>query len=440
MYLQRFRIGKRPKHIEETLRFVVNSAIRNIPVYQRLLAETDVQLPSFRGTKDLERLPIVNKTALLHDVTVDRIVHKKCIPGRCVRARTSGYTGVPIDIYMSRAEAIFRSWNVVRAWRSMVQLPILLRIADLGTWVDRDTGWELANRGGTLVLRISQALPAEQQIDALRNFKPHIISGPPTALELLASSVRDRGAVFDHLGLVSSRGEVLFDPVREELEIAFGCRVGDFYNCEEIGNVATQCLDDPRVFHVNTDTCLVEIVDADGCHLSRGEEGRLLLTSLANCTMPLIRYDIGDRGELLNGENEQDCACGNRRPRMRLSGGRADDYIYYPNGQCVSPRLVGTSIYRVALETSQPGQNRWLFKGFQVVQDERDHLTVRVIPETKDVEDLEFRIRRAVSNLHSAFRTTISFVEEIPSEPSGKMKKVIRLIAPPHDDPKHQVK
>ena len=434
MYLQRFRLGKSSSQVEAVLRFMVRSASDNILVYRRLLAETGVDAHAFRGTKDLEQLPVVDKSALLHDVTIDQLLHRRSKPARCVRVHTSGYTGVPIDIYMSWAEAAYRSWNVVRAWRRLAKLPTLFRLADLGTWVGGEPGKRVLNRAGISVLRIAQALPVEQQIDMLRDFVPHVISGPPTMLELLAWGMRDRGIAFDQLRLVASRGEVLFDQVRKELEGTFKCCVGDFYNCEEIGNVATQCPRDPHVFHVNTDTCLVEAVGADGRHLSSGEEGRLLLTSLTNCTMPLIRYEIGDRGTVLGVGERQTCSCGSRHPQMRLSGGRTDDYIYFPDGRCASPRLVGTSIYRVALETSKPEQRGWLFRGFQVVQDAREHLAIRVIPETEDLRDLETRIQRAVKALHSGFRTTVSFVEEIPLEPSGKLKKVIRLVDPPSDD------
>jgi phenylacetate-CoA ligase len=184
------------------------------------------------------------------------------------------------------------------------------------------------------------------------------------------------------------------------------------------------------VFHVNTDACIVETVDDGGRPVAPSEEGRILLTNLYNCTMPFIRYDIRDRGTLLPLGVQGSCACGSRRPRMKLLGGREDDYVFLPSGRRVSPRLVGTAVYRAAMDPMPQGGVRWLFRGFQVVQDALDHMTVRVIPEPDRSVDLEERLTRALLELHPAFRCTVMLVDDLPHEPSGKLKKVICSIEP----------
>jgi phenylacetate-CoA ligase len=45
--------------------------------------------------------------------------------------------------------------------------------------------------------------------------------------------------------------------------------------------------------------CLIEILEErNGMQLPLGEIGRMVSTGFLNPTMPLIRYDVGDRGRL----------------------------------------------------------------------------------------------------------------------------------------------
>jgi len=217
---------------------------------------------------------------------------------------------------MSRGEALYRRLLLFAAWRRFGRLPFPLRIADVGSWVRSDSGVEVKRRAGVSVVRISIAIPVECQIELLIRRRPHVISGYPTALEILAGALgaqalRASPTAFSS-SLVATRGELLGETTRRAIESAFGCRVGDFYNCEEVGNVAWECPRDPKTLHVNTDACIVEIVDSEGNPLPAGVEGRVLVTNLYNCTMPFIRYALHERGILLPDENAATAAAGAR--------------------------------------------------------------------------------------------------------------------------------
>ena len=57
------------------------------------------------------------------------------------------------------------------------------------------------------------------------------------------------------------------------------------------------------------------------------------MTSLANRAMPLIRYEIGDTGELL----AERCPCGRGLPLMRPTWGRSADYLALVDGTVITP-------------------------------------------------------------------------------------------------------
>lgn len=429
MHPSRFMLGKSRRDIDRLIGHRVRSANRHIAGYRKLLAALDLDPARIRDARDLAALPIVSKR-MLYDLRPEETLHEAAVPSMLFRTRTSGYTGMPVDIYMSRIEALFRQWQLLRTWQQMTTLPPRFRVADLGGWVADPSGFSLARRGPAVILRISQQLSTRQQRERIESFAPHVVTGPPTALDLLAQEIHDTGSAIASARLVAARGEILFPAVRVSLEEAFGCRVADFYICEEIGVVAAECPADPDVYHINTDTCIVESVNEDGTRVEAGREGRLLLTNLYNYTMPLIRYDIGDRGTCLSEEDGKPCSCGSRRPRMQLIGGRQDDYAYLPNGRRISPRLLGTAVYRAALPQEQDGRIRSLFRGFQAVQDALDHVTIHVIPERGHERVVAQRISQEVRNLHPQLRCTVRVTDRIPREPSGKLKKVICEVRP----------
>jgi phenylacetate-CoA ligase len=73
---------------------------------------------------------------------------------------------------------------------------------------------------------------------------------------------------------------------------------------------------------------VVEVVDEDGNACDVGVPGRVLVTSLHNSAMPLIRYDIGDVAEL-----GEPCDTGLSWPVLNKVNGRLRDSIVLPNGE-----------------------------------------------------------------------------------------------------------
>ena len=424
---RRFLPNKSRFGIDRALRIVVRSAERHVVTYRRLLEHSGVSTDSIRGVADLPRLPVLSKVAVFRDAPLEESIHDRASISKCVRAGTSGSTGLPVNIYMSRAEAWFRSIQLAAAWRRLARFPPVFRVADVGSWVANDAGGEVVRRGSVSVLRVSIGLPLARQADLVRRHRPHVISGYPTALGLLAEHFAEASKI--SVPLVATRGEVLHSSIRTLIETGFSGHVADFYNCEEVGNVASECPAIPRILHINTDVCVVETVDEHGLPTPAGVEGRILLTNLFNCTMPFIRYDIRDRGTVLPHSGEP-CACGSRRPAMQILGGRDDDYVYLPDGRRVSPRLVATAVNRSFGELTRQGGFDRFFRRFQIIQDERAHLTIRVIPEAGVRVDLSSVIDAGLRRLHSELRSTVVLVDELPLEPSGKFKKVIRTYDP----------
>jgi phenylacetate-CoA ligase len=117
------------------------------------------------------------------------------------------------------------------------------------------------------------------------------------------------------------------------LTAAYRGRVIDVYGSTEFKEIAVQC---PHGrYHINFESVYVESV-ADG----RGGPPRLLITTLVNRAMSLIRYELGDTGRLA----DENCACGRYSPQIVGLQGRLSEMLSFPDGTRISPYLLTTAI------------------------------------------------------------------------------------------------
>ncbi len=205
---------------------------------------------------------------------------------------------------------------------------------------------------------------------------------------------------------VYSTAEVLTDSQRQRMQQAFGCKVFNQYGSREIPNIACEC--SHGNMHVFTDMVYLESVPLEG-------ENRLLVTSLTNRLMPMIRYDIGDTGRLLDGE----CGCGLPFPLMEMDMCRQNDLIRTRSGKIIHPSWFNRLLY---------GQTQ--IRQYQWVQRDLDRLTLSLVA-THPLSDatlasLESSIRRDVD---AQMVLEVNYLDDIPRTVSGKHRFVIGMAA-----------
>src|SRR6185437_16003324 len=160
---------------------------------------------------------------------------------------------------------------------------------------------------------------------------PHYLLSYPSNSRALARYAQREKIRLPGLRAVHTYGEPLTPDVREACREAWGVPAIDVYSCEELGFVALQC---PRHehYHVQSESVLVEILDEDGLPARPGEIGRVVLTSLHNFAMPLIRYAIGDYAEV-----GAPCPCGRGLPVIERLLGRRRNMVTLPDGRRAWP-------------------------------------------------------------------------------------------------------
>lgn len=148
-------------------------------------------------------------------------------------------------------------------------------------------------------------------------------------LYALACLCLDRGLKLNRrFKAVYATAEKLTEPMRVAIEEVFGCKVYNRYGCRDAGDLACEC-EHQQGLHINPLYAVLEVADDEGSPLPDGIEGNILITSLHNTVMPLIRYSVGDRGIL---KAPALCACGREWPTLVSPPDRTTDKLILPTG------------------------------------------------------------------------------------------------------------
>ena len=168
---------------------------------------------------------------------------------------------------------------------------------------------------GASQLYLDIKTPIAEWISRLREFKPNIVIGYPSAIKILAE-LEEKGEADLNLCRVISCGEPLGASQRHYLEKVFGTRITNIYGSSEslAMGVETDAKEGMLLFD---DMNLIEI-----------ENGVMYLTSLYNLAQPLIRYRLSDSITLQAADERS------RYPFTKAVGllGRNEDILWFEDG------------------------------------------------------------------------------------------------------------
>jgi len=364
--------------------------------------------PDFQSTE----LPVLTKQTVLEQR--DAMVAGGLDQAGLKLGYTGGSTGKPLAFYYNDEKIEYMRAGMMRSYRWAGWQP-----GDkvLNFWGARQDVRKPLTPGD----RLRHYAAAEQTVGAfefgereLLDWARHIQSWKPTLLQGYASILAEL-ALFvqgQHLRMPStikgifSTAEVLYDWQRAAIESAFSCAVFNQYGSREVPNIGLQCAQGN--FHVFSDLVKLESMPVDGEH-------RLLVTSLTNRVMPMIRYELGDLGRLLDGQ----CGCGSPFPMLALDVCRKNDLIVTPAGQKIYPS------YFVHLLDGQSG-----IEQFQFVQTGPGSIVLRLCAVQGVVAVVEQALRpRLLADLGRDLTFRVERVEAIPRSQSGKHRFVIGIPA-----------
>lgn len=199
------------------------------------------------------------------------------------------------------------------------------------------------SRGLSLTISADERIPGSiaALVDALDCHRPAILAVTPNSLGSILHYLADSNrTTTGRLKLLVSSGAQLDPELRPVAERAMGAPLCDTYALNEFGPVASECAAQDG-FHLFEHDMVAEILGPDGFLADEGF-GELVLSSVANLAMPLLRYRTGDVGEVTS----EPCVCGKAGRRIRRLGGRLVPNFRLPDGTEYCPTHFG-ELFRI---------------------------------------------------------------------------------------------
>lgn len=320
---------------DERMRRLLSWAAKETPFYQQFFAGHGVDATQISGKADLHELPILDKE-LVRDAQLaappfGNIISQSRMADLAHIVKTSGTTGAPTLMAWSRQdwrlapEVLARNlWSAgLRPGMGLVHLwPI--GGAQIGSiWV-RDA----AERCGAVPLNIGGRdfmLEPEPSADFIKRVGTGMPLGAVTSFALAEKigrelADRDVTSPFRFLFLA---GQPSTSAMRKALKALHPqAETFDMWASTEVQTFA-EC--SAGRHHLQEDLIVHEVVDPiTGKPAKAGEKGIVVVTSLIQHTMPLIRFSMDD--VVVNSVVDEPCDCGRHQPTFTASIlGRSSD-------------------------------------------------------------------------------------------------------------------
>jgi phenylacetate-CoA ligase len=400
------------------LRRVVQYAYEHVPYYGKKLRELRIDPRSIRSSSDLNKLPVIRKSDIKRNI--DGLISEEFDIKDLFMRSTSGSTGEPLSVYLSSSEVEFRKAKHLRANISCGQKP-------WDRWVTL-TGPQHFGKSTRLQQLMGLYVPitvsvfndVPTQVAIIEKLKPNVLDGYSSALLLLAKDVEKRGIKTIKPKFIISGAELSDEHHRDYIEQVFGAPVYDQYSSVEFDRMSWQC---PKKmgYHIDSDALILQFLDKNGEEVSSGETGEVVVTSLFNYAMPLIRYAIGDVGT----PSGETCICGRSLPLMEMCGGRSDSLLQLPNGQVMTPRAFTVALHEFKFYNS--------IEKFRVIQEKLDVFEFVISLKDDFVSEHLFE-EELVTHLRTIFKVNdlvfnVRFVDDIPLDENGKLMAVVSRLS-----------
>jgi phenylacetate-CoA ligase len=407
-----FRPFMSRKHIEKLqwkkTKWMIKYAYENTIFYKERFDELGIKPEDIKEASDMLKIPITTKQDLKL-AGEDKFLVRKYDESVLKTSHTSGSSGVPFKSYFDG-----RAWAIIK-FSAKFRARILCGFV-FGKIVNAQTmtleNEKLANSKfficNLFVNRkyLSVFRTLDKQVEFHQKFKPKAIYSLPSYLLLLGEYL-DKNDIDLKLKMIFSSSELLDNKTKKMLEKYFRCPVYDIYGSTEVKEVSFS--DEIGKYHVNDDLYYLEFVK-DSRHAKYGEDSEIVITTLENRAMPLLRYSIMDRGTSIKRTKKTKYSFSLMKPSM----GRNIDYFITKSGRRISPYVLTIEVEFV------PGVLQ-----FQMIQKTIDKavLNLRITGDFK--ESSKNKITKRLSKLlNNEVRFEVKVMDTLPLEKNGKFKIV----------------
>ena len=323
---------------------IVAHAHRTVPYYRETMRRLGLGPADLDTPERLTRLPIIERAQLQRDP--EYFVSSGQPLGRYLLVHSGGSGGQPRSIFHDTSSVVASGAHVERQ-RSVVRRlagrRLRLREAIIESPFGTTQGVNAFLRDRLLLssrwvierLYLSLLDPIEHNVERLRAFRPDVVEGYGSYLEILFPYLRerDRSSAWPRVAVYGS--DAMSNPARELIRTEMGVAVCSAYGAVEALHLGFEC-ERGLGYHLNIDLVTPRIVGPGGERCRPGQSGEMIISNLVNRATVLLNYRLGD----VVTELPFACPCGRSLPLISFLEGRDDDILEAASGEMLHPQAV----------------------------------------------------------------------------------------------------
>ena len=407
------------------LNMLLLHAYKNVPYYQNIFNKeggSGKPYINIKSLDDIENIPFLTKQNVQDNYS--QLCSKDSQSRGSYKNSTGGSTGEPIVVVQDQffKENSQANFLLIQAWRNSDLFDSVIKV--WGSEKDTYKGAKplvshvkdfFRNRLTLNSFKMNDE-DMKKYIHLLNKHKPKLIISYAQSIYEIAKFAKENHIEVNKQNAIHTGAGNLYIDMRRVISDVFQCEVFDHYGTREVGSIASEC-QNHNGLHILMEHTLVEVVDELGKRCPPGVEGEIVITTLNNYSMPLIRYKIGDMGVM---SNKIQCDCGCNYPMLQKISGRTNGIFKTKSGSKIGGEFfTHIFLYRESI------------KNFQVIQKDFDSIKVKIVKKNKvefnmkDMSDIENKIKLAMGE---KCRVDFEFVDKIKKTRNGKYLNTISEI------------
>ena len=400
----------------EKLREIVAYSYNEIKYYRNTFDVLNLRPEDIKQTADLYKLPIINKEEVSKHW--EDFKPKNLSKLNYNTRTTGGTTGTPFVYRMSKDDRylslalLYRGWCMGGYQVSDPMVFIGAASIDVGTATKYT---KIAHEIFRNIRKLSSFEMSNEKLLAftkiMQTFKPKFIRGYPTSINYFSQWLKENNIKFDGIQAIFTTSEMLYPPIREEIEGNMGTKVFDGYGLNDGGLSCYECKEHIGM-HIDTERSFMETVDDYGNPVVE-TGGKIIATTLINKAMPFIRYDTGDVGT----RTETECRCGNKHPMLKSLLGRSVDMLVTPEGTKVHGWFFLLTFWKYYKGIKQ----------YQVIQETPEKITIKIVRGNDFDPTILNNITKTMHNISPKWVANFVYVNNIELTEGSKTKFIIAL-------------
>ncbi len=395
---------------------VISHAYTTTEYYKEVFTSLGIKPSDIRSFEDYAKLPILTK-ALMQD-NLERLCSSATPRENRIHNTSGGTTGNPARFYQDKhvfdeMDAHFLLILSLAGW-TPDDMIISLWGNPQDTLSQKKPNYLKSLLSGSALLNAYRydAKTMNMWVETIKRHKRVLIYGYSTVITDFARYCIENNIKGLPVFAIVTTAEVLTPIQRDCMEKAFSCKVFDQYGAREMPGVSSQC--EHGNMHLLTTATYAEFLPLDESIDENNSHKRIILTSLNNYTMPLLRYEIGDFGSPSDGI----CACKRGYPLMQMGVGRIGSALVLPDGGKLYSTMFVRQMYNI------DGINF-----FQFCQKSLHHVNLYIVKGKNFTAVSESKLQELSAKFPISIcpgaKLEIHYVDDIPRTQGGKHRQVV---------------